>query len=107
MTNQQLYFAIGVPAVLILLNSSLLFALFIRLDARIEKVGESLESKMDARFDKVDARFEKVDARFEKVEARFEKMERQIGLIQGDLKEFYAEQRVHKEAIDTLKTKLQ
>ena len=93
MTNQQLYFAIGVPAVLILFNSSLLFALFIRLDARIEKVGESLESKMDARFDKV--------------EARFEKMERQIGLIQGDLKEFYAEQRVHKEAIDTLKTKLQ
>ena len=48
-----------------------------------------------------------MDGRFEKVDGRFEKVERRLELIQGDLKEFYAEQRVHKEAIDTLKSKLQ
>ncbi|MDE2746374.1 MAG: hypothetical protein OXI41_10395 [Chloroflexota bacterium] len=36
---------------------------------------ETMEQRVDARFDRVDARFDRVDARFERIDARFENME--------------------------------
>lgn len=50
-TNEQLYFAIGIP---LLLNTTLIGFVVALFSAKVAK----LESKLDARFDAVDKRFD-------------------------------------------------
>lgn len=76
MTDQQLYFAIGVPVILNLL--ALLWqsrAVEKTLGARIDGVNtriDSLEKVMNASFAGVDAKFDAVFARFDVFDAKFE-----------------------------------
>ena len=78
MTNTQLYLAVGLPTVTALLGilATLvtLFALNFRID-RMENKVDGLGSKLDSKLD----------------------------LIHRDIREFYATQRVHDEAIASLK----
>ena len=62
MSNQQLYFAIGVPVVVGLVNLTVLIALFVRLDTKIEAVRAELGTKIDALSAKVGSMGERLAA---------------------------------------------
>ena len=112
----QLYVAVAIPSAIAFLGFVTTIMGFVlgnkRLDdmnARTRELREDMLrgfDKIDDRFDKIDDRFERVEDRFGRVEDRFERIEGRLDLIQKDQREFYATQRVHDEAITTLKGKL-
>ena len=87
MTNAQLYLAIGLPALVALTNTALIFFLSGRMDARFDKI-DARSDKMDARLDRLESR---VDARFDRVDA--------------DLRQFYSILGAHGKAIEILEKK--
>jgi len=48
MTNTQLYLAVGIPALLALINITVSLVLFTYLGARIESLSQSLSGRIDA-----------------------------------------------------------
>jgi len=68
MTNQQLYFAIGVPVFAVIFGMAMNVLVVIWQSNQLRQY---------------------VDARFTAVEGRLDKIERTLELIQADLKEFY------------------
>ena len=70
-TNQQLYFAIGIP---MLFNAGLIGLLLAYINARFTTV----ERSMEQRFAGVDQRFTSIDQRFASIDQRFTLMEQSI-----------------------------
>jgi hypothetical protein len=75
MTDQQLYFAIGVPVFTVVFGMAMNILVIVWQSAQLRN--------------HADARFAAVDVRFKGVEDRLDKIERTLELIQADLKEFY------------------
>jgi len=62
-----------------------------RLDSFAAETGrrfDSLEVRVDERFDAVDRRFEEVDRRFEEVDRRFDEVDRRLDVIDRRLDRF-------------------
>jgi len=70
MTNEHLYFAIGVP---ILANAALIGLLLAYMNAQFEAVNQRFEG-VNQRFASIDQHFEDINRRFEDINRRFDDM---------------------------------
>lgn len=60
MTNLQLYLAIGIPSLLVLVNTSVMLALFTTISARFQRVEDRLDNLIGA-VNELDKRLIKVE----------------------------------------------
>ena len=67
MTNAQLYFAIGLPSLLALVNIGITLALFLHLGARIQ----SIEDRLTRSIDNLTGAINDLDKRLTRVEIKF------------------------------------
>jgi len=64
MTDQQLYFAVGIPSLLALVNLAVILTLFTTLGGRIERVAERLDnmtSSLTGAINELDKRLSRVE----------------------------------------------
>lgn len=74
MTNEQLYFAMGVP---MLFNAGLIGIMLAYINAKFSGVNERFVS-VDQRFAEMDRRFVEMDRRFGEMDRRFVEMDRRL-----------------------------
>ncbi len=91
MTNQQLYFAIGVPSLLALANLAIVL------------IGFLVQGRnLDKRFDQIDKRFDQQDKRFSLQDSRFDRLESKIDRMDTVLHEIHLMLGRHDARLDAL-----
>ena len=96
MTNEQLYLAIGIPALLILLNTSMMIFLFNRVEGRLDRMQTDMDGRfngmqtgMDGRFKgmqtDMDGRFAKIDTDLRRLFELFGRHYKSIEMLQPKL----------------------
>ena len=95
MTNAQLFFSAGFPTLVIVIG-------FVWQGSRFSDRFDALQKQMDVRFEGVNQRFEGVNQRFESINEQLAQMNAKIGVIEGDLRQFYRDLGKHEKAIERL-----
>lgn len=87
MTNLQLFIAVAVPALIVLVNLAVTLSSNHRLHTRID----GLEDRMEARFQRIDDRFERIDQRFQTVFRELATLRDQVRAVEVGLANLRAE----------------
>jgi hypothetical protein len=92
MTDMQLYLAIGIPVVVMVLG--------------FVWSSTALRSEMNARFEglngSINARFDAVNARLDALSNRIDSLERRVAVIEADLRTFFSITGNHQARIENL-----
>ena len=96
MTNEQLYLAIGIPALLILVNTSMMLFLFNRVEGRLDKMQTDIDGRFNRMQTDIDGRFNRMQA---DIDGRFAK-------IDTDLRRFFELFGRHDKSIELLERKI-
>ncbi len=99
MSDQQLYLAIGVPALIGIANLGAVITLVLWFASRVEARIDRLETKFEAKFDRLEAR---VDQTTTRLEAKIDQTNGRIDHLAEDYTRFYGEQKAQDARIGAL-----
>jgi len=80
--NLQLFIAVSVPALIVLVNLAVTLSSNHRLHHRLDR----LEDRMDARFERTEARFIAIDERFQRVDERFQIVMNELAALRDQVR---------------------
>ena len=85
MTNEQLYLAIGIPALLILLNTSMMIFLFNRVEGRLDRMQTDMDGRFNGMQTGMDGRFAKIDTGLRRFFELFGRHDKSIEMLERKL----------------------